>query len=112
MLFLVFALLGNLILLLVILRDWRVSLAVLTPVVLVVVALFAAMRWAPVPIDPVNLIVPPLIVGIGVDAGVYLAAAARQRGSIEKGMASIGRAIMITSLTTIAGFGFLAFSAY
>lgn len=112
MLFLVFAFLGNLILLLVILRDWRVSLAVLAPVVLVVVALFAAMRLAGVPIDPVNLIVPPLIVGIGVDAGVYLAAAARQRGSIAAGMAWMGRAMAISSLTAIAGFGFLALSAY
>ena len=112
LLFLIFAFLGNLVLLLVIVRSPRLSLSVLAPVALIVLGLFAGMWVLGVSIDPVNLIVPPLIVGIGVDAGVYLAASARQRGSIERGMASIGRAMMITALTTIAGFGFLAFSAY
>ena len=111
-LFLAFAFLGNLILLILIVRDVRVSLAVLTPVALVVLALFAGMWLAHVPIDPINLIIPPLIVGIGVDNGVYLAAAARERGSVPAAVRAIGRAITMTSLTTIAGFGCLAFSAY
>ena len=111
-LFLVFAFLGNFLILIAIVRDLRVSLAVLTPVALVVVALFAGMWLAGVPVDPVNLIVPALIVGIGVDNGVYLAAVARQLGGVGAAMRSIGRAITITSLTTVAGFGFLGFSAY
>jgi predicted RND superfamily exporter protein len=111
-LFLVFAFLGNFLVLIAIVRDLRISLAVLAPVALVVLALFAGMWLAGVPVDPVNLIVPPLIVGIGVDNGVYLAAVARQLGGVGAAMRSIGRAITMTSLTTIAGFGFLAFSAY
>jgi predicted RND superfamily exporter protein len=111
-LFLAFAFLGNFLILIAIVRDVRVSLAVLAPVALVVVALFAGMWLAGVPVDPVNLIVPPLIVGIGVDNGVYLATVMRQLGGAGAAMRSIGRAITMTSLTTIAGFGFLAFSAY
>jgi len=111
-LFLALAFVGNLLLLLAIVRDARTAIAVLAPDTLVVLALFAGMWLANVPIDPINLIIPPLIVGIGVDNGVYLAAVARQRGSIAAAMRTIGRAIATTSLTTIAGFGFLAFSAY
>jgi len=111
-LFLVLAFLGNLVLLLAIVRDVRTSLAVLAPVLVVVVALFAGMWATGVPIDPINLIIPPLIVGIGVDNGVYLAAAVRQRGSIAAAVRTVGRAITMTSLTTVAGFGFLAFSTY
>ncbi len=111
-LFLVLAFLGNLLLLLAIVRDVRTTLAVLAPVALVVLALFAGMWLADVAIDPINLIIPPLIVGIGVDNGVYLAAATRERGSVAAAMRAAGRAITLTSLTTIAGFGFLAFSTY
>ena len=111
-LFLVLALVDNLLLLLAIVRDVRTSVAVLAPVALVVVALMAGMWATGVSIDPVNLMIPPLLVGIGVDNGVYLAAAARQRGSVALAARGTGRAIVVTALTTIAGFGFLAFSIY
>ena len=111
-LFLLLAFAGNFLLLVAIVRDVRTALAVLTPVVLVVLGLFAGMWMAHVPIDPINLIIPPLIVGIGVDNGVYLAAAARQFGGVGAAVRAIGRAIAITSLTTITGFGFLALSNY
>ena len=74
--------------------------------------LFTGMWLAGVPVDPINLIVPPLLVGIGVDNGVYLIAAVRERGGLGPAVRVVGRAIAITSLTTIAGFGFLAFSTY
>lgn len=111
-LFLVLAFVGNLLLLIVIVRDLRVSLAVMTPVALVVLALFAGMGLFGVPIDPINLVIPPLLVGIGVDNGVYVAAATREHGGVGHALRAIGRAVVITSLTAIAGFGFLAFSTY
>jgi predicted RND superfamily exporter protein len=110
-LFLIFAFVGNFLLLVAIVRDVRISLAVLAPVALVVVALFAGMWLVGIPVDPVNLIVPVLIVGIGVDNGVYLATVGRELGSVGAAMRSIGRSNTMTALTTIAGFGFLAFSA-
>jgi predicted RND superfamily exporter protein len=111
-LFLLLAFVGNFLLLVAIVRSVHTALAVLAPVALVVVGLFAGMWVAHVPIDPINLIIPPLIVGIGVDNGVYLAAAARQLGGVGAAVRAIGRAISITSLTTITGFGFLALSNY
>lgn len=111
-LFLVLAFGGNLLLLAVILRDVRLAAAVLAPVALVVLALFAGMWLAGVPLDPVNLVVPPLILGLGVDDGVYVASAVRQCGEIGAAVRATGRAMTMTSLTTITGFGFLAFSDY
>jgi len=104
--------LANLALLWLVLRDLRTAVAVLTPVLVAVAVVFGAMGAIGVPIDPINLVVTPLILGIGVDNCVYVAAAARQRGGIAPALRSAGRAIVVTSLTTIAGFGFLAFSAY
>jgi len=112
LMFLVLAFVGNCLLLLAVLRNLRLAAAVLAPVALVVFGLFTGMWLTGVPVDPINLIVPPLLVGIGVDNGVYLAAAVRERGDVGAAVRVVGRAIAITSLTTIAGFGFLAFSTY
>ncbi|MGH7787669.1 MAG: hypothetical protein ACRERC_12425, partial [Candidatus Binatia bacterium] len=111
-LFLALAGLGNLLLLSIALRSLRDGLAVLAPIALVVLVLFAAMSLAGVPVDPINLAVTTLVLGIGVDSGVYLVTAVREHGRVGLGVTHIGRALVVTSLTTIAGFGFLAFSAY
>jgi predicted RND superfamily exporter protein len=110
--FLLLSGLGNLVLLIVILRSVRTGVAVFAPVMAIVLALFAGMWLAGVSVDPINLVVNPLILGIGVNEGVYLATAARERGGIEPAMRGVGRALTITSLTTVAGFGSLAFSTY
>ena len=64
-------------------RDLRDSPRGAHPGALVVLAPSSpAWPLTGIAVDPVNLIVPPLLVGIGVDNGVYLAAAARQRGGV------------------------------
>jgi len=103
---------GNLALLLLTFGNLGVAVAILAPVVLVIVALFAAMWAAGMALDPVNLIVTPLIFGIGVDYGVYIVARAREQGSVPAALRSAGRAVVVTALTTIAGFGFLGLSRY
>lgn len=110
--FCLFGVLGNLVLLWLLFRRLGTAVAILAPVVLVVVALFAAMAVAGVPLDPVNLIVTPLVFGIGVDYGVYVAARARECGSAARALSSTGRALVVSALTTVAGFGFLGLSRY
>jgi predicted exporter len=110
--FLALSLLANLVLLAVILARLRDALAVLAPVVMVVVVLFALMWALGMPIDPINLIVTPLLLGIGVDNGAYVVSAARAHGDIGTAVRVTGRAISLTTFTTVAGFGFLAFSTY
>jgi predicted RND superfamily exporter protein len=110
--FFALGLIGNVVLLLISLGSVGLTIAILAPVVLVVVVLFAAMWAAEIALDPVNLIVTPLIFGIGVDYGVYIVARARERGSVSEAIGYAGRAVVVTALTTIAGFGFLGLSRY
>lgn len=54
-----------------------------------------------------------LIIGIGVDDGVHiLHHYLEEDSSIEDVFSSVGRAILLTSLTTMIGFGSLIFSSY
>lgn len=110
--FAILSLLANLVLLVVILRSGRDALAVLAPVLLVVLLVYAVMAATGMAIDPVNLVVTPLLLGIGVDNGAYVISAARAQGDIGGAVRVVGRAISLTSFTTVVGFGFLAFSAY
>lgn len=110
--FIALAVVANLVLLALILRSLRDGLAVLAPVLLVVATVFALMEAAGMAIDPINLVVTPLLLGIGVDNGVYVVSAAREFGGVGPALRACGRAICLTSFTTTAGFGFLALSTY
>jgi hypothetical protein len=106
------SLIGNFVLLVATLGRFRDAAVVLAPVVWAVVALLAAMWWAGMALDPVNLIVPTLILGLGVDFGAFLVTSARERGGMADAFRWTGRALMVTGFTTIAGFGFLGLSRY
>ncbi len=110
--FVALAVVANLLLLAGILRSLRDAAAVLAPVLLVVAAVFAVMGVTGMAVDPINLVVTPLLLGIGVDNGAYVVAAMRELDDVGTALQRCGRAICLTSLTTIAGFGFLAFSTY
>jgi len=110
--FCVFGVAGNLLLLWIAFRRVRTAVAVLAPTALVVVGLYAGMSVAGVPLDPVNLIVTPLLFGVGVDYGVYIAARSREIGEVPRALRFSGRPLVLSALSTVAGFGLLALSHY
>jgi hypothetical protein len=59
--------------------------------------------------NPANLVIIPLLVGIGVDNGIHVIRHFLGSGSSDQEIAgsSTGRAITISTLTTMAGFGSL-----
>lgn len=60
-----------------------------------------------------NVLAFPLIIGIGIDDAVHiLHRYTSTKDSIKTVFSSVGRAILITTLTTMAGFGSLMFSSY
>lgn len=65
------------------------------------------MGWAGVPFNPANIMTLPLVVGVGVTNGIHIL----NRFSEEKNPGilarSTGKAVMLSALTTVTGFGSL-----
>lgn len=102
----VYAAIAIFILLLIDLRSVRDTIAAMMPVVMGAAFMLAIMRLAEIPLNFANTIVMPLILGLGVDAGVHAVHRWRsQPYDIPSGLAGgTGRAITLTSATTIIGF--------
>lgn len=65
------------------------------------------MGWLDVPFNPANIMTLPLVIGIGVTNGVHILnryAEEKNPGILAK---STGKAVLVSGLTTIAGFGSL-----
>lgn len=79
----------------------------LVPVAVGFVAAFGVMYVAGIRINPANLIVLPLMCGIGVDAGVHILHRYRQDPYTRPiGLtAGSGKGVTLTSFTTMIGFG-------
>ncbi len=65
-----------------------------------------------VDLNPANLIVLPLVIGIGVDDGVHVVHDFRQQASNYRMSASTTNAIVLTSLTSMIGFGSMMVAAH
>ncbi len=89
------------------------ALVAMVPTFLTIAGLHAVMKVLGIPFNPINLMALPVIMGIGVDDGVYIVHRYLfERGDVEKTLAVTGRSVVLTSLTTIAAFGSLAFTSH
>lgn len=69
-------------------------------------AMVALLKFTGVPLNLFNVLAFPLVLGIGVDYGIYTILAVRQQsGNIA--LATVVKPILLSGLTTIAGFGSL-----
>ena len=103
-----------LVLLLVDFRSLRLSLLAMVPLVLGAIWMVGAMALGGLQLTLLNVIGVPLILGIGVDDGVHLLHRYRLegRGSLGIVFRSTGKAVLLTSLTTMLAFGSLVFATY
>lgn len=79
----------------------------LLPVLVGTLWMVGFMGWAGIPFNPANIMTLPLVVGIGVTNGIHILnryAEERNPGIFAK---STGKAVLVSALTTIAGFGSL-----
>jgi predicted RND superfamily exporter protein len=60
-----------------------------------------------VPINVLNVLALPLVLGVGVDYGTHIILAAREGGKDQASMAQVLKPVWISGLTTICGFGAL-----
>jgi hypothetical protein len=91
------------------LRDALLSLA---PMVLGVVQMFGLMGWFDIPLNAANMVVLPLLLGIGLDTGVHVVHDFRCQGASYRIHRSTAVAVLITALTTIVGFGSLMLASH
>jgi predicted RND superfamily exporter protein len=79
----------------------------LLPVAVGMVWMAGLMGWRDIPFNPANIMTLPLVVGIGVTNGIQILnryAEERDPGILAK---STGKAVLVSGLNTIAGFGSL-----
>lgn len=107
-----YALAAVFVLLLLDFRDLRHTLIAMTPLCLGFVQMCGLIGWLGIPFNPANMIGLPLIMGIGVDEGAHLVhEMRRQRGRFQLEDSTV-LAVMLTSVTTMAGFGTLILSRH
>lgn len=96
-----------------VLRSVRDTLLVLIPLVLAALYTVAATVLFDMPFNFANVIVLPLLMGLGVASGIHLVSRAREERSGSAAFASsTPRAVVFSALTTIASFGSLAISSH
>lgn len=90
------------------------SLLALLPVLVGFIGLFAVMGLTDLPLNFANIIVMPFIFGIGVDAGVHIVHRWRDDPTgVPRGLSGgTGRGILLTTLTTVIGFGCMALAQH
>ncbi len=93
------------------LRSLLDALLVLAPLGLAGIVTVASATLLGWPFNFANVIVLPLLFGLGIDSGIHMVARARgEGGGPEEGRTL--HAILLSSLTTVASFGALSFSAH
>jgi hopanoid biosynthesis associated RND transporter like protein HpnN len=95
-------------------RDFIDVVLAMTPLVLSAALTGAAMVVMDLPFDFSNVIVIPLLLGIGVDSGIHLVHRFKARIPEDSGLlgTTTARAVFYSALTTTASFGSLAFSGH
>ncbi len=95
-------------------RSGKRAIAAIIPLLIGMVWMVGVMELSGLQLTMLNVMALPLIIGIGIDDGVHI----MHRYNVEDGakhrivFSSTGRAIFLTSLTTMIGFGSLVFATY
>jgi predicted RND superfamily exporter protein len=111
---LILAVAAILVILLIYYRSLFLLLGALLPLAASLGMLAGIMSLLKLDFNFVNVIVLPMIVGIGIDDGVHLTNNFLADGHIYRAdtLARTGRGVVLTSLTTMVGFGSIALSHY
>ncbi len=95
-------------------RSLKMALLAILPLVAGGVWMIGLLKSFGMMLNFVNVMGLPMIVGIGIDDGVHLLHRYRYEGFDKSPvvLGSTGKAILLTSLTTMAGFGSLTLGSY
>jgi len=95
-------------------RSPRMALMAMIPLAFGIFWMVGLMRLVGMQLTVMNVMGLPLIVGIGIDDGVHIVHRWKHEGKGKIGLifSSTGKAILLTSLTTMLAFGSLVFSIW
>jgi len=102
-----YALIAIVVLVLVHFRSLSCVILALLPVTLGALWMVAVMGVFEVPFNPANIMTLPLIIGIGVTNGIHVLNRFAEEQNPSLLARSTGKAVLVSGLTTIAGFGSL-----
>jgi len=99
---------------LLVLGSLRATLLALVTLVLGGLWTIAGMQWLGLDLNMANLIIVPLFIGIAVDDGIHIVHRRLEEPSSAKSPLafSTGKAVVLTSLTTMIGFGSLLVASH
>jgi hypothetical protein len=105
--------LGVSILLIAYFRNLILAVLVLIPIGLSVLLTLAICQLSGLTLNMANILVIPLIIGLGVDAGIHVVHRYQQTGASDMLLSfSTSKAVLISALTTIGTFFSLSFSLH
>ncbi len=95
-------------------RKIKWAALALVPLVVGAIWMLGTMELSGLQLTMMNIMAVPLIIGIGIDDGVHIVHRYKIEGWTKHKtvFSSTGRAIFLTSLTTMLGFGSLTFATY
>ncbi|MGA2954777.1 MAG: MMPL family transporter [Thermodesulfobacteriota bacterium] len=95
-------------------RSWPLTFICLLPVILASLWTLGLMGLFKIDLNFMNLVVFTMILGIGVDYGVYILYRGLESTSVrlETGLEQVSKGVLLAGLTTLWGFGSLVFSSY
>jgi hopanoid biosynthesis associated RND transporter like protein HpnN len=93
-------------------QSFKFLLLTLAPLVLAVLWRTGAMVLFGIEFNPANIVTLPLIIGIDVAFGVYIIDRYREDGKLSIFAGSTGKAIIMSSLTSLFGFSSLLISQF
>ncbi|QTA37685.1 MMPL family transporter [Thermosipho ferrireducens] len=100
------------VLLLIDFKSLKYAIITIIPLIFSVIVLLGIMGWFGIKFNPVNVIVLPLIIGIGIDDGIHFVHRYKREKDLNLALFSTGKAITMTTLTTAAAFGSLMIAKY
>jgi hopanoid biosynthesis associated RND transporter like protein HpnN len=86
-------------------RSVNATVLTILPLLVGVAWMLGVMSLAGIAFNPANIMVLPLIVGIGVAYGIYVVQRFREDGEATFYSKSTGRAVVLSALTTLVAFG-------
>jgi predicted RND superfamily exporter protein len=99
----------NILLLTFLLRTFKPVCILMLGLALSLGALVATLKFAGITLNLFNILAFPLVLGVGVDYGIYIALALRSRDP-ERELGALVKPVLLSGLTTAVGFGSLAWA--